>query len=121
MQTKFLRLEVSSDIIGDESAARILKRLGLEIREIDREFAAKLGQREPGGIAVVKTDPGGIVAKDGLKWGLKCGDIILQVNDTDISTLTDVEKILSSHTPDMPVRFLVRRTGILRYLAFRFD
>jgi serine protease Do len=111
------QLKNQLDNNGDESAARILRRLGLGVREIDWELATKLDLQVPGGVCVIRTEPGGTAAKVGLKWG----DIILQVDNIDITAFRDIEKAISSHISGTPVRFLVRRSGTIRFLVCRFD
>jgi S1-C subfamily serine protease len=78
-------------------------------------LAAKLELPETDGIYVVGTEPGGAAEKGGILWG----DIILEINNTEIHTLSDAANALFFHKPDILVRFLLRRNGTLRLSTFR--
>lgn len=115
------KMELQMENVGYEQYAGdiliILNKLGLVVREVDGELAAKLRLKETGGLYVVGTRPGGVAEKGGILWE----DVVLEVNDTETDTLHDLARALASHTPGRPVRFLLRRAGILRHLAFRLN
>lgn len=113
MQTSQL-MKISNNEYYRGKAVNILNRIGLMIKEIDLEVACLLGLQKPGGIYVVNTDQG----KAATKGGLKENDIILEINDTNIISLLDIEKSLHSQIPSLPIRFLVRRYNSSRSLAY---
>jgi len=108
------RMNISNNGYDTGKAVVILNRIGLSIKEIDLELATKLDLQGPGGICIVSTDLG----KAAAKGGLRDKDIIIEINDTSIISLRDVEKALFSQTADRPVRFLVRRFDTNRSLAY---
>lgn len=115
------KMELQIENVGYEQCAGeiilILKKLGMVVREIDGELAAKLRLKETGGLYVAGTRPGGAAEKGGILWE----DVVLEVNDAEIETLQDLAKALASHEPGRPARFLVRRGGTLRFLACRLN
>ena len=96
-------------------ASVLLRKLGMTVREIDEDLAAKLELPETGGIYVVGTEPGGVAEKGGILWA----DIILEINTTEVHTLSDAANVLLFHKPDMFIQFLLRRNGTLRRLTYR--
>jgi S1-C subfamily serine protease len=113
MQTSHL-MKISNNEYYSGKAVKILNRIGLMIKEIDLELASLLGLQKPGGIYIVSTDR----EKAAAKGGLKENDIILEINDTIIISLLDIEKSLHSQIPVLPIRFLVRRYDSSRSLAY---
>ena len=90
-----------------------LDKVGIEVREIDGELAAKLELKGCGGVCVVGMKPGGAAEKAGITWG----DVVREIDGTAIGTGHDLEKALASHKPGLPVRFLSSRGGRLYRLA----
>lgn len=113
MQTCLL-MKLSNNGYDKGKAVKILNKIGLRIKEIDLELASMLDVQGPGGIYVVSTDLG----KAAAKGGLRDKDIIIEINDTNIISMRDIEKALFSQTTDKPVRFLVRRFETNRSLAY---
>jgi S1-C subfamily serine protease len=105
---------------GAGSMARFLsmqRKLGMTLREIDEALAASLSLKESNGLLVVGTKPGGAAEKAGMLWG----DVVLEVNYTPLHTCGDFNKAFVSHAPGMPSRFLVCRSGNLRFVELWFD
>ena len=47
----------------------MLEKVGIEVRQIDRELAAQLELKGVGGLCVVGMKPGGAAEKAGITWG----------------------------------------------------
>jgi S1-C subfamily serine protease len=113
MQTCLL-MKLSNNGYDKGKALKILNRIGLRIKEIDLELASVLDLQGLGGIYVVSMDLGKAAAKAGLRGK----DIIIEINNTNIISMRDVEKALFSQTTDKPVQFLVRRFDAIHSLAY---
>ncbi|MFE9396183.1 S1C family serine protease [Streptomyces flavidovirens] len=60
---------------------------------------------EPSGVAVVSAEPDGAAARA----GLRAGDIITALDDTEITTITSLAEALASHKPGDRVRVTYQR------------
>ncbi|HTG80801.1 MAG TPA: PDZ domain-containing protein [Geobacteraceae bacterium] len=93
---------------------KMLRKLGLAVRELDANLAARLDVKGACGLYVAWTIPAGGAENAGILWG----DVILEINYTLIRTLGEFEKALASHTRGTPLRFLLQRAGTLRFVEF---
>jgi serine protease Do len=81
---------------------------GLVVRELTPDLAARLGIAESEkGVVVVKVDPNSKV----FEAGIRPGDIILQINQKNISTIEDYKKAASKLRTTERALLLIRRKG----------
>ena len=113
MQTN-LRAQGRAGEKGVIELPKMLLKLGLAVRELDADLAARLDVKRACGLYVAWTIPAGGAEKAGILWG----DVILEVNYTLIRTIGEFEKALASHTRGTPLRFLLQRAGTLRFIEF---
>ncbi len=103
---------------GDEGAQGAADDLlGISVRELTKDLAAKMGLKEAQGVVVASVKSGSI-AEEG---GLLPGDIIREINGTAIVSVQDYEKAIKGYKKGDVVRFLLRRGDGNYFLALRID
>ena len=92
----------------DENQEESSALTGLVVRELTPDLAAHLGIDEnENGVVVVKVDPDSKL----YEAGIRPGDIVLQINQKNISTIEDYKKAASKIRPKERVLLLIRRKG----------
>lgn len=81
--------------------------LGMEVSEITADLQQKYGFTESKGIVIVSVTPGG-PAEDA---GLRTGDVILQINRNNVSSVEDFKSVLAKVEPGDTVILLISRAG----------
>ena len=81
--------------------------LGIEVSEITADLQQKYGFTGSKGVVVVLVTPGGPAEEA----GLRVGDIILQVNRTDVSSVEEFKTVLANVEPGDTVILLISRAG----------
>ncbi len=90
--------------------------LGARIQDIDGDLVKDLGLLVERGVVVTEVDAGGAAARG----GLRVGDVILEVNRSEVSNRDDIDRELDRAVEsDKPVVFLVRRGGTTTFVAVR--
>jgi serine protease Do len=104
---------------GNEDAvgASTQDKLGLTVRELNRDLAARFQLKETSGVVVTEVQPDGLAQKAGLSQG----DIIREIDGRKIATLKDYEKAVSAHKKGQIIRFLLKRGDSSLYLAAKLD
>jgi serine protease Do len=81
---------------------------GLVVRELTPDLARHFGfEANEKGVVVVKIEPGSKL----FEAGIRPGDIILQINQTNITSLEDYKKITSKIKAKERLLLLLRRKG----------
>jgi serine protease Do len=89
---------------------------GLVVRELTPDLAARLGINEDeNGVVVVKVDPDSKL----FEAGIRPGDIVLQINQKNISTIDDYKKAASKIRSKERVLLLIRRKGEDLFVSVR--
>jgi serine protease Do len=97
----------------------LVARLGILALNLDAEIALILPvSRVRSGVVVVSTVAGGIGARDG---GLAARDVIIAVNGSPVSRLSDLRSTMDSFKTGDPVVLQLQRSGELMYLAFTVE
>jgi serine protease Do len=99
---------------GDSVGVAGEERLGMVVKEVSKELAAKLGLREATGVVVAEVNPG----TPAETYGITIGDLILEVNGVKIATLADYNKSVSAVKKGSTVRIRLHRGNSLLYVAF---
>jgi serine protease Do len=94
-----------------------LDRLGMAVRQITPEMAAQYRLPRDSGVVISRIDPDGLAAEG----GLRAGDIILQVNNSDIETLKDFRRAIKKAKKNKLVRFLVQRRNSRIFVVMRMN
>jgi serine protease Do len=95
---------------GKKEAAKTDK-LGLAVKEVTAE--QKKALKVSGGVAVEAADGAALAA------GVGPGDVILRVNNTDISNVKTFNDAVAKLDPKKPVALLIKDENGQRYLTFR--
>jgi Do/DeqQ family serine protease len=82
--------------------------VGVEIQEITRELETFFSLPK-GGRGVLVSDV--MEESPALRAGLKRGDVLLKIEDTDLESPEDYRQILSEFTPSDPLRVSISRKG----------
>ena len=88
-------------------------RLGLLLRELNPEQRKQLGV--PGGLLVEG------VRDAAAQAGLRPGDVILAVNNIDVTTVAQFNQVLAQYPKGRNVALLVRRGNAMSYVPIRVD
>jgi len=90
--------------------------LGATMEDIDSGLVDELNLAVDDGIVVTELDAGGAAARG----GLRVGDVILEVNRSDVATMGDLDRMLeSAHAAEKPLVFLVRRGTTTTFVSVR--
>jgi len=101
----------------EESYAETQDKLGLTVKDLTKELAAKMGIKDTTGVVV--TD----VKMDSLAMniGIQKGDIVKEVNGTKITKVEDYEKALAAAKNDKVLRLLIKHGESSRYVAIKME
>jgi Do/DeqQ family serine protease len=84
--------------------------LGISFREIDSRFADEKGFKKINGVYVVEVIEDGAAAEAGIRKG----DVIVKVNNTDINSKSSLLETIGTQRPGNEVKVIVRRDEQLR-------
>ncbi|MGE3841160.1 MAG: DegQ family serine endoprotease [Vicinamibacterales bacterium] len=82
-------------------------RFGLAIEPLTNDVARQLGVSPDAGVLVADVDPDGPAAEA----GIQSGDVIEQVNGTDVHDVNALKSALNGASTDKPVLVLINRKG----------
>lgn len=108
-----LALEVADQLKNQGKVSRGW--LGVAIQDINRDLAESFGLEKPQGALIANVDPDG----PGAQGGLKAGDIIVQVNSTQINSSSDLPLAIGQIRPGTSTKFVLLREGKRRTLTFK--
>jgi serine protease Do len=91
------------------------ERVGLTVQELTADLAKKLGLESRRGVLVADVVTGG-PAEDA---GLRRGDVILEMNQREVSGVREFKAVLGKIEPDGLVLLLVKRQGSTLFLTVR--
>jgi serine protease Do len=80
-------------------------RIGTLVQPVDEALAKVMGLDRPKGALVAEVESGGPAAQ----VGVKPGDIIIRVDDTDVLHSTDLPRIVARHAPGTRIKLVVVR------------
>ncbi|HTX38690.1 MAG TPA: DegQ family serine endoprotease [Bryobacteraceae bacterium] len=81
--------------------------LGVTIQPVTSDLAAGLGLKQVGGVLVSSVVPGGPAAQAGIKQG----DVILQLNGTDVNDTNELRNDVAADSPGTEVTLTISRNG----------
>jgi len=92
-----------------------LENLGFTVRQLTPELAQRLRLDIDQGVVISRVDPDGLAALA----GLQSGDIILMVNNSEIKTIKDLQKVLRDSRKQPYLRFLVQRGQVRIFIGIK--
>jgi serine protease Do len=107
--------DVLSQLLGAGHVSR--GRLGVYIQNVDAPIAKALGLDHPKGALVGEVEAGG----PGEKAGLKAGDLILGVDDVEVSHAHDLPRIVARHAPGSSVNLKLLRERSIKTVQVTLD
>ncbi|WP_243372264.1 DegQ family serine endoprotease [Geotalea sp. SG265] len=93
------------------------ERLGITVRELNKELAAKLRIKEQNGVVITDVKPDSSAEQAGIARG----DIIREINGSKITSVGDYDKAVGSHKKGAVMRMLLRRGDMSLFVAFRVE
>ncbi|WP_298268585.1 DegQ family serine endoprotease [Geobacter sp.] len=103
---------------GEEGGTKVAEeKLGMTVRELNPELAAKMGLKESGGVVVTAVESGS--AAEGA--GVQPGDVIREIGGRPVATVADYDKAIRSYKKGDVIRFLLRRGDGNYFLALRVE
>lgn len=110
-------IELLKNGVGDEPGEAIQDKLGLTVRELNKELAGRFQLKETTGVVVTELKTDGVAQEAGIAEG----DIIKEIDGRKIATLKDYEKGVAAHKKGQIIRFLLRRGDNSLYVAATLD
>ena len=82
------------------------EKLGMRVGELTPEMASRLGYKGEEGVVILEVSPGSVADMA----GLKSGDLIKEINDKEVKSLRDYQKIIEKLLKEkQSIRLLVKR------------
>lgn len=116
MRTGRQNAKSRGEVVALRNSLEMVK-YGMAVRESDGELAARLESRGSRGLRVAWMQPGGAAENA----GIRCGDIVLEVNYTITHSLCEFEKAVASSRSDGSHRFLLQRVGTSGFVECWID
>ena len=100
---------VADDVVADLRNEGTVKRgwLGVQVQIITKDIAESIGLNEPLGALVVSS----YVNSPASEAGLKSGDAIVKINNTEILSPRDLARLIASYTPGTDINISIWRDG----------
>jgi serine protease Do len=92
-------------------------RIGALVQPVDATMAKALGLDKARGALIADVEAGGPAARA----GLKAGDIIIRVDDTEVAHSSDLPRIVARHAPGTHVKLVVLRDRAERTFDVTLD
>ncbi|GAC1469203.1 MAG: DegQ family serine endoprotease [Desulfuromonadaceae bacterium] len=102
---------------GDNPEESIHDKLGLTVKELNKDLADRLQLKETTGVVVTELKVNGLAQESGITEG----DVIKEIDGRKITTLKDYEKAVSAHKKGQIIRFLLKRGDSSLYVAAMLD
>jgi len=97
--------------------SKVEERLGMVVRDITEEMAARLRLKESGGVVVIQITPGSSAEEA----GIVAGDIIREINGLPVKNLQDYQKALAAAKQGTLLRLLLKRGDSSLFVALRVE
>ncbi len=102
-------VEIVKKVVSDLKKYGAVQRaiLGVEIRQVDSELAEEEGLDKIEGVYISGVFENG-AAKEA---GIKAGDVILKIDDTEVNKTSELQEKISRYRPGDEVEILIKRKG----------
>ncbi len=114
---KTVTIEAMKEGAGEGQSAAAKEKLGISVAPLTPEMAAKMGIKETTGVVVTEVSPGSVAEES----GIAAGDVVKEIDGTEIATVADFEKSISSHKKGSVIRLLLQRGDSALYVALTID
>ena len=92
--------------------------LGIVVATLTHEIADRLGiEGNQQGVVVVRVSPAGA----GFEAGIRAGDLIVAVNNSQVTNVSELRDALEQHPPSEGIRLQVVRDGARRFVHIRTE
>jgi serine protease Do len=108
---------LKDDADGDAAAGVEQEKIGITVRELTREMAARLGNKDTKGVYVAEVKPGSS-ADDA---GIARGDVIVEIDGMAIASIADYDKALAGHKKGSLMRLRLRRGMGFLFVALKVE
>lgn len=105
------------DISGDETGESIHDKLGLTVRELNKDLADRFRIKSSTGVVVTELKTDGLAQEAGITEG----DVIKEIDGRKVETLRDYENAVAAHKKGHVIRFLLKRGDSSLYVAAALD
>ena len=106
-------LEDDANEANPTSGTDTVGKLGLTLKSITPEMAERYRLSNTNGLFISKVDPSSPAAESGLAEG----DVLLEVNNTEVKSIATYRKLVSAQRKDEIIRFLIKRGGNTLFYA----
>ncbi|HEY6837685.1 MAG TPA: DegQ family serine endoprotease [Geobacteraceae bacterium] len=103
--------------VADEVGEAAQDKLGLSVKELNKELAARLQLKDTTGVVVTEVKPDGLAQEAGIAQG----DVIKEIDGRKIVTAKDYEKAVALHKKGEIIRFLLKRGDTSLFVAFKLE
>ena len=102
-------------IVGDLLEYGVVQRayIGVVIREVDAKIADELNLNITEGVLVDELMEKGAAAES----GIKIGDVIIQIDDIAVNTVSELQEIIGRHRPGDKIKAKINRKGKIKNLT----
>ncbi|MAT14977.1 MAG: serine protease [Planctomyces sp.] len=100
---------------AEEAKQEELAGLGIEVQDLNEEFAEQLGLKTTSGVVITSVNDDGPGAKVGLTPGL----VIAQVGQTSVNTVEELKAALKDKSVEKGIALLVKTSAGARYVTLR--
>ncbi len=96
-------------VINDLKEYGVVQRalLGVQIRDVDSDFAEERDIPEVGGVYIVEVNANSAAEEAGLNQG----DIIVNINGTDVNTTAELQELVARNSPGDKITVTYKRDG----------
>lgn len=97
--------------------SKVEERLGIVVRDMTEELAARLRLKESSGVVVIQTTPGSSAEEA----GIVAGDIIREINGLSVKNLRDYQKAMAAAKQGTLLRLLLKRGDSSLFVALQVE
>lgn len=109
--------ELKEEQVAAMAPSSTTSKLGIEVQQLTPELSRKFGIKEDKGVVITGVEP----ESPSEEAGLRPGDLILEINRTKVSTVSQVRRALEKTRSDEPTVILVKRDGTTRYVVLKSE
>ncbi|BDV41591.1 peptidase [Geotalea uraniireducens] len=102
---------------GDEQGEAAQDKLGLTVRELNKDLASRFQLKETSGVVVTEVKSDGLAQEAGIAQG----DIIKEIDGQKVANLKEYEKAIAAHKKGQVIRFLLKRGDSSLFVATKLD
>jgi serine protease Do len=117
IKVKIEELKDSENAEANDSDEPDESRMGLTVQDITPEIGRSLGLEETNGIVVTNVTPD----SEADKKGIRRGDVIVEINSQQISSVADFKKLTKDLKKDKPLLILINRNNDTFFIPLKVE